>query len=729
MSEPRGHRAAADSGASLILILVLLLFVGLVVGAVLKLARTGLEASLYTADQGRLAVDVNSALDTAVNQVRQGTFRNRAGEACVLPEFTGPNTDYRIQVVCQGEAGTTAESFSGVTLPPAAVISKSNAGQDPQGVHKFEAGQLKIRGSVFSDSTVKAEGSGSGDAIVVQSPGVVNAWGVCEGPITADSTNCGSHARPPDFAYSVTETAPARQAVPDCPAEPGATVSFEPGFYDDAAALSDRMGRCPSSTFWFKPGKYYFDFRNGESPFRPGAPIWEINHQDVRVVGGTPVGWDPDAGASSQPTIPGACDAPNDLAANGGVEFVFGGRSQLRVTAGQLELCGAFDPAAASPPFAMRGQVSDAPGYVPPQPRPWWPNTFEPISELEVPDCKAFNNHPTDAQYFDNKDAQRTQNPAKEKACMRLGGYAQGQDPIPPGSILMGAALFVSHSEDKTPASIIARVRPNPTSGGTPLPDIPVVPIVGKNVPVGQETIPVTPGSPGWDSLAATLYNSGLSDASIDYIVEKSPTENPGKVRLDTLQLLLEYLPPISRGQGGTVVEYSEAGTHTAHGTVETGNGTSTGVDFVAPGTQTSVPSCTAAAPYPGAAACAMLKTDPADSGAGTRLYVHGIAYAPLAAFDVRLREVAAPVFDLGLVGRTLRLSIQSTAGYSGPHIALPGGGLGVHLHAYVCPPDSTCSGAPPGAPWDLVGGARATYQSQAGGRRSVVVNDWQLYF
>ena len=46
---------------------------------------------------------------------------------------------------------------------------------------------------------------------------------------------------------------------------PGKVFTLQPGYYDDAAALSDLMdgnGACKDSVWWFKPGEYYFDFQN-----------------------------------------------------------------------------------------------------------------------------------------------------------------------------------------------------------------------------------------------------------------------------------------------------------------------------------------------------------------------------------------------------------------------------------------------------------------------------------
>ena len=77
-------------------------------------------------------------------------------------------------------------------------------------------------------------------------------------------------------------TPPPVQAVPPCPA--GKVVTFNPGTYNDAAALSTLMNgsTCPGRVFWFKPGQYYFNFSNS------GSHEWAVNDGLARIIGGQP---------------------------------------------------------------------------------------------------------------------------------------------------------------------------------------------------------------------------------------------------------------------------------------------------------------------------------------------------------------------------------------------------------------------------------------------------------
>ena len=63
--------------------------------------------------------------------------------------------------------------------------------------------------------------------------------------------------------------------MPTCPAS-GLLVTFQPGTYTDAQAMSNLMnGGCPGRLFWFAPGTYYFNFSNN-------AGLWQINDAGAR---------------------------------------------------------------------------------------------------------------------------------------------------------------------------------------------------------------------------------------------------------------------------------------------------------------------------------------------------------------------------------------------------------------------------------------------------------------
>jgi len=153
------------------------------------------------------------------------------------------------------------------------------------------------------------------------------------------------------------EGVPAPRSVPAC--APGqALVVFEPGWYADAGALSAVTDNCKGpdgkgADFWFKPGLYYFDFRNaGSVACADGsrAHQWCIGNSrsNARILGGTPVG--PDGGIFDEAhpdrfRFPQGCDDTRP-----GVQFVFGGDSGVRIVDGTFNLC-------AGPPAGSPGQA------------------------------------------------------------------------------------------------------------------------------------------------------------------------------------------------------------------------------------------------------------------------------------------------------------------------------------------------------------------------------------
>src|SRR5207237_533042 len=121
------------------------------------------------------------------------------------------------------------------------------------------------------------------------------------------------------------------------------------GYYDDANGLSSMMAgnsACRHSTWWFKPGTYYFDFHNAGTNRNPlltsTANVWTVD--DGYLVAGTPVNAAGLALASPPvpASIPGSCDNPIENNKAVGVQFIFGGDSQFNVKSGQVEICGTY---------------------------------------------------------------------------------------------------------------------------------------------------------------------------------------------------------------------------------------------------------------------------------------------------------------------------------------------------------------------------------------------------
>lgn len=722
MNADRGVR---DRGASLVLALVLLMFTGLVIAAVMQLARTSLDSSLTTSEQARLALDTDGALEASVNVTRRSDYDNNIGQSCSPLDLTGPNSGVTLQVVCRpvpgtGEAGRV--TVGAANRAPAALMSLGDGAGGEVGINQAGAGLL-VSGPVTSDSTIV-----SGPGALTVTDGLVTARGACTGTITVNpAPSCGTGVPVPDPAvaepakYAQPDTGVTYRPVPTCPATAGQTVEFEPGYYDDAVALTNLMSTCPGRTFWFKPGadgtvgNYYFDFRNGESPAFPGDPIWRITDTDpeFRAVAGTPRGWDPAAAIRQVPSIPGSCLSPTESATNGGVRFVFGGRSRIELTAGQMEICGQYY--ADRPPIAVYGAKTGLPA-TPSGPSPVWPTVFDYAGC--APGAIPFE-PATDATYVDPQAAAAKLKKA-QTGCLNMSGF--GQQVLPPGSTLVNATLVVSHWEDKNePASIVARITPNPDRPGVvPLPDKTVTPFPpGEVDPAGIGLIDLTA------DLFAEVQQYGLTQygpmgANIRYSVT-APSGKAVDAYLDSAQLSLTWIPPGVRPLGTPLTTYATAGTHTAGVAYQTGAGSSGATNYQASGTKLSPGNCTSVTPYPGGNACAVLSAT--NDGP---IFVQGTIYAPSAAVDVRSTGANRPVARWGVIARTLRLDLAAAAEYQGPLVMAAPTPLEVNYHAYC--PESDCPGPAPGGNRVLAGGALATFTGLIDSR-AVTVDDWELLY
>jgi hypothetical protein len=217
----------------------------------------------------------------------------------------------------------------------AILTTSANPAEDGLNVKALNSSlPFAVRGSVYSNSTVNVT-SGS-----LQASNGVYAHSGCSGTIiSTPPPNCsvGTVTTP---SYSTNAAAvPAYRQVPanvsaNCP---GGVMTFEPGYYDDAKALSDLMdgnGTCKNSVWWFKPGSYYFDFQNasGALPSMSGTDEWLV--KNGQLLAGTPVNaaGTPVAAPVKPISLPGACWNPIKSTAAVGVQFVFGGDSRMQVT-------------------------------------------------------------------------------------------------------------------------------------------------------------------------------------------------------------------------------------------------------------------------------------------------------------------------------------------------------------------------------------------------------------
>lgn len=365
-ARPPARRQHLDEGASLLIALMFVTGIGLVVGALLTYGATGIVSARATLAADQSEYDAGGALQTAINAVRTSTY-NDPGSPCLTNGFVDvpDSSGTTVRVLCTGGPGTGDASgnvpISDANRPGSALLTL--AGPTEPGIALSSNGTLTVKGQVRDNSGIAAGGSGSGVTLVGSS--TLEAKGLCPRVVFTPSTAASCPhlpSAPADIAsfadpgYAPPPTAPAdldRRSVPAC----AGLVTLDPGYYDDASALSNLTTGCRSRgrspVIWFKPGQYYFDFRGSQT--RSGTDVWTISDPDVVIVAGKPQGWT--TSPLTTPRVPGACVSPMvSTAAGQGVQFAFGGESRIRMASGAMEICGQYS--SGRPPIAIYGLTS-----------------------------------------------------------------------------------------------------------------------------------------------------------------------------------------------------------------------------------------------------------------------------------------------------------------------------------------------------------------------------------
>lgn len=707
-------QAHGDEGASLVLVMVFIMAVGLVVVALLSYAQTGLTSAQATQSRQLLASDAAGAMDVAITTIRNSAYADPATQTCPADNLTVPGVEAAVRVTCQPAPGTGISAgtvpITSLNRPGSAVLTLGAGGET--GLDKVSNGVLRIKGRVYVNADILVP-SASSQIAVDQAP--VIAKGSCPPPadnkiVSTVSVTCNSPGSPPEgkdpalltdadlaggSAIGAGYTQPpsglaqlVHRVVPACPGS--GTVQLSPGYYDDAVALSALASSC-ARPIQLLPGVFYLDFRNEEMgalpnaarPMSAGSNVWTINRAAARIVGGTLT-------TPGSFSIPGACVSPLTTTANNqGVQLVFGGSSRMDVQAGQVELCGQY--AVDRPPLVVYGAKTGTTTVITPAQR----GTATGATTPAVAGHTTFAN-PVSATVADATAATAAiPRPASgtTTASVRLTGSSLSAQ-VPAGSILVSAQLRVTHRESSSVAGdglSVAFVpnpsRPSPAAAST----IGAVPR-NDQVPAAWRTDTVNVLT---NDLIKEIWRYGLADARVDFTAQAFRGAGTLTADLDAAELWLEWKPPSLRGQTTPV------------------NGAN----------------CVGAV-----GGCALITTD----GAQTKLYLQGTTYAPLARFTINLTNISGQVFKSGIIARALTMSITPSAGFVGPVIEVPeetgsGVNLDVYLAAYVCRGSAAaCAAAPPpSSEWRRVGRSTVTLQSAfpvpSNGSRSVVVESWNL--
>lgn len=722
MNRPTCRRRVDDSGASLIIVLAFMTFVGLIVGALLTYSGTSLTGTTSTKYRTDVSLDADGATKVAINQIRNATYDNDGSfDTCDLAPsdnatatltFTAPNTGGATKVTCAGGPGTGVDGglvpINSSNRPGAALLTLGTSASEP-GLDVQASGSgtaLRIKGQVYVNSNATVGSSGS---VAVQNAQFHARTG-CSGSITSDvpkncsDTGTGSAWSDPGYTAPDTSSLTLRSTPVASCAAASQTITFSPGYYDDVEILNNltTQSQCAGKTLWFQPGTYFFDFHNGE-----GAPLSNAGHEwtvsrNVKIVAGTRSSTWTDL--SQSPTIPGACVSPLTTVANNGVEFVFGGDSHINMTDGQMEICGNYS--ATHPAISVYGAKTGTDTTHTNQPAHGTTHATPTLSPAALPftaPAKAYsiNNDPA----YANLDTTGGGSPP-DTAGLTLTGFVPA-DAVPAGSLLSAATVEVVHRDNTAQTNVFGTnalsvdVTPN-RAGATSLwsTDFNATPVDNAVTAWTTSTFNGTNAAALLTALRAEAHDKGLTDGLKVTFKAKIANNKKALVNLDAIRLTLTWKAPAVRAQSGCA---------------------------------TTVP---ALVNYNNSGGCFLISIN----GNNAIAYFQGTTYAPRSAIYVKLNNVSQQVFKSGLVVRAVKVDVTGSFQFSGPVFEIPSDAFGpgpteVYFTTYLCPSGLTCSGDPAVSVgnWRKAVTARVAYAdatpgSPSPGHRDVTVKSWTTY-
>jgi hypothetical protein len=663
---------ADDTGATLVLALIVITVVAVAVGALLSFGDSSVRTTVALRSQAATIYGADGAAQAAITALRRSPFNNNTSSPTYPKCFgAGANDDTLLlnnfypgttggaassaAVECTADPSTGAAGglvpITTANKPGNAILTLgTNAGEDGLNIKALSPTiPFLVHGSVVSNSNIRvANGS-------LESNVGVYAHTGCSGTIVSTPPpDCAAGTvADPGYSSEAGGVVPPYRTVPAGVAAncPGGVMTFQPGYYDDAQALNsltDGNGPCKGSVWWFRPGTYYFDFHNSSNPLLGGSDVWTIDNG--YLVAGTPTNA---AGAvlanpANPPTIPGACQNPIKTTSAVGVQFIFGGDSQLRMTGGHAEICASYHPD--RPPIAVYGLKSGAETLVPTA-------TLKPTSVTSADAVYAGTVTAAGLANVDSLGASWVKtSSSNQTGAFTLGGYAPAAT-IPAGSVLKSATLRVVYRNTAGVNGDARTVVLTPAAGGTAISTI--LPATNG---AGTKTALVDLYEAGIGDLAEAVHSFGFTGASLAYSAKLG---HAGTETVDAIQLDLSYTPPAFRSQ-----------------------------DVAIPGGNCLTSTFTGGS----AGQCAVLSSATAYAG---EFYIQGTTYVPKAVIDLALNNVTSQVMRFGVVARSLWVKETGSISYTGPVIEIPDdspgygpGGTVVYLKVYLCPEASSCTTA-----------------------------------
>ena len=542
-----------DGGAMLIVALIVITSVALVTGATLTHGGTNYRATETLQGVAGTSYTADTAAKVAVNNLRLGAKApgwvapgfpglwsdwvytdNADGTGCFGADGTLPQNSLELKnlypragdqsaagsarVDCSVVAGTgifgggtgvgigdpdPTDSFARALTTVGTTGTLQGMTLKPLGTGNTAA--MPVRGGIASKSYINV----TNGALVTD--GYVKAEGACTGVIVSDPPKACN--QPGSVPVPVTPPSPLA-AVPTYqdPSAYAATCTFQPGFYNNAKALSDAVNGC--TTARFASGQYYFDFRDEERG--TGQNVWNIAKT---VIGGEYVGT----------AIPGACRSPilNDPIA--GVQFVFGGTSRITVSdTARVELCGPSN--GGEPPVTLfQEQAGSTSAAVPLTAQP-----AQTVTQVTGPKVDPFTidgggTGQAALAAGGGSSLKWVANNNNSEAAVDLSSFS-GLDAIPAGSDITSAQVRIKYAKSAAAPSLTVGA-----TGTTPAMTVPA------------------PDATGWASVdmkeqLRTLIGSGTFNATRPKLELRLPgTPKNETLTVDAVTLAVTYLPPSLR--------------------------------------------------------------------------------------------------------------------------------------------------------------------------------------
>ena len=555
-----------DGGAMLIVALIVITSVALVTGATLTHGGTNYRATETLQGVAGTSYTADTAAKVAVNNLRLGAKApgwvapgfpglwsdwvytdNADGTGCFGADGTLPQNSLELKnlypragdqsaagsarVDCSVVAGTgifgggtgvgigdpdPTDSFARALTTVGTTGTLQGMTLKPLGTGNTAA--MPVRGGIASKSYINV----TNGALVTD--GYVKAEGACTGVIVSDPPKACN--QPGSVPVPVTPPSPLA-AVPTYqdPSAYAATCTFQPGFYNNAKALSDAVNGC--TTARFASGQYYFDFRDEERG--TGQNVWNIAKT---VIGGEYVGT----------AIPGACRSPilNDPIA--GVQFVFGGTSRITVSdTARVELCGPSN--GGEPPVTLfQEQAGSTSAAVPLTAQP-----AQTVTQVTGPKVDPFTidgggTGQAALAAGGGSSLKWVANNNNSEAAVDLSSFS-GLDAIPAGSDITSAQVRIKYSKSAAAPSLTVGA-----TGTTPAVTVPA------------------PDATGWASVdlkdqLRTLIGSGTFNATRPKLELRLPgTPKNETLSVDAATLTVTYVPPSLRAAQEDQIIYAPGG-------------------------------------------------------------------------------------------------------------------------------------------------------------------------